>query len=160
MHALVKKLNEIYAPVIRRAQSISAALSARGFAHKTEFHNGHFIKDGADFVEELFPIPVIGVEGLCDVEIQPDCVEVTSKLSREQAMKFDYTTLRGDFEIYGVENYLDDFYNKDMSTDGIADRIARSDESEIFFGFSFADDADAEAIAEFAEFIEKLGFFY
>lgn len=57
-------------------------------------------------------------------------------------------------EIYGVNDYLKDFYNKDMDAANIYERISDSAEERINFGFSF----NKESIIELDAILNDLQF--
>lgn len=108
---------------------------------------------------DFFPIPVVTVKGLCDIEIDLD--KVSTKLRREVVLNYSYEKLSGyEFEAYGVDEYLDDFYVKGNSYSELVDNIARSKEIEIGFSFLFSEDVGAEEIYKCVKFLKKDGFFY
>lgn len=125
------------------------------------FYNGHYSKnEQGEYMRECYPIPVISVRNLCDVEVEFDCVSVSAKLSREQALAFDYGVLKEyNFESYGVEDYLADFYVDD-DIDGLKNNIASSNESEIGFQFVFDKNASGAKIAELIILLKNKGFYY
>lgn len=65
-----------------------------------------------------------------------------------------------EFEAYGVDGYLDDFYVKGNTYAELVTNIANSREKEIGFSFLFSGDVDAEEIYECVKFLKKEGFFY
>lgn len=110
---------------------------------------------------DFFPIPVVTVKGLCDIEIDLDKVSVSTKLRREVALNYSYEKLSGyEFEAYGVDEYLDDFYVKGNSYSELVENIASGKEKEIGFSFMFAKDVDAREVYELVKFFIKEGFFY
>ena len=116
---------------------------------------GRKIRDG------FFPIPVVTVNGLCDIEIDLDKVSVSTKLKREVALIYSYEKLSGyEFEAYGVDEYLDDYYVKGNSYSELVENIASGKEKEIGFSFLFSEDAGAEEIYKCVKFLRKEGFFY
>lgn len=59
---------------------------------------------------DYFPIPVITNKGTCDIEINLDQISITTKLTRNGALSYDFEKVKAySFEAYGVKNYLDDF---------------------------------------------------
>ena len=98
---------------------------------------------------------------MCDIEIDLDKVSVSTKLRREVALNYSYEKLSDyEFEAYGVDEYLDDFYVKGNSYSELVDNIARSKEIEIGFSFLFSEDVGAEEIYKCVKFLRKEGFFY
>lgn len=63
-------------------------------------------------INAAYPIPVIGVKDFCDIEIQFDKISASTKLNREAALAYSYEKFSEyEFEVYGVEDYLADFYH-------------------------------------------------
>ena len=125
------------------------------------FYSGHYSKnEQGEYMRECYPIPVISVRNLCDVEVEYDCVSVSAKLNREQALAFDYGVLKEyKFEAYGVEDYLSNFY-VDCDFDGLKNNIARSDAAEIVFQFVFDKNVKGAVIAELIVLLQNNGFYY
>lgn len=106
---------------------------------------------------DFFPIPVVTVKGLCDIEIDLDKVSVLTKLRSEVALEYSYEKLSGyEFEAYGV----DDFYVKGNSYSELVENIASSKEKDTGYSFLFTNDVDAEEIYKLVKFLRKEGFFY
>lgn len=151
------RLNEIYKELDGKARRISEIFSA-GFG----YYNGHYHKGpSGDYEMDHFPIPVITVPGVCDIEVDPDGISVTTKLIRANALSYDFGKLAAyDFEACGVENYLDDFYSAGDTVETMLEKIRASEENAIFFSFCFPCEAAAEDIGKLVSFIQREGFFY
>lgn len=126
------------------------------------WYNGHYHKnDNGDWSRESYPIPVVGVKDLCDIEISFDKISVSSKLKRTKALEYSYEKIFSyNVEVFGVEDYLLDFYKNGMSEENLKADIAHSDEEEIGFAFEFLFDADVGEIAELVGLIKQEGFYY
>ena len=154
-------LNSVYKPLWGKAQSVLKELRMCGFDADCAFYNGHFIKSADGWEEEYFPIPVISVKGLCDIEFDLVHTGITAKLKKDGALKFDYGLLCGKkFEMYGVENYLDDIFNEDIPADKICENIQKSGEKEIGFSFVYKDEVLKEELLTFIRFLKANGFYY
>ena len=158
------KLNEIYKKLENRMYRIVAPFTSphKGFDFSCGYYSGHYHKNAeGKYVMDFFPIPVVTVKGLCDIEIDLDKVSVSTKLRREEALNYSYEKLSGyEFEAYGVDEYLDDFYVKGNSYSELVENIASSKEKEIGFSFLFSEDVGAEEIYKCVKFLRKEGFFY
>lgn len=109
---------------------------------------------------EYYPIPVISIIDYCDIEVGIDKLSISAKLSKVEAEVFDYSLLeKYEFEAYGVEHYLDDFYSKGSTIDEFINRVKVSNEQEIGFSFIF-DDLDEDGVYAFVEFLIRNKFFY
>ena len=137
------------------------ALLLSGFG-KCEYgwYNGHFHKDDGKWVKEYYPIPVISVKGLCDIEVGLETTTLSAKLGRDAAAQFPFETLSGcEFEVYGVQNYLSDFYRDGIATAQMRENICSSGETEI--GFSFAVDRanESEQLVKLVGMMKDAGFY-
>ena len=92
--ALAQRLSEIYHPLEMKSSQILLGLQHRIFDPQLAYYSGHHRKS-ADGVHRIdyFPLPVITVDGSCDVVIDLDCVTVSSKLRREVAFALAYEQL-------------------------------------------------------------------
>ena len=158
------ELNDIYRKLENRMHRIVAPFTSlhKGFDCSCGYYSGHYQKNvEGKYVMDFFPIPVVAVKELCDIEIDLDKVSVSTKLRREVALNYSYEKLSAyEFEAYGVDEYLDDFYVKGNSYSELVDNIARSKEKEIGFSFLFSEDVGAEEIYKCVKFLRKEGFFY
>lgn len=156
-------LNQIYRPLDEKVHELAAKLTKLhgGFKVTTGFYNSHYHKNDAGFYQaDTYPIPVISVMGLCDIEIDFDGITVTTKLSKEQITGFDWSTLGGvRFEVYGVEDYLRDFGNERIA-DEINDNVLSSVEKEFFVSFPLPMSTNGEEIMRFLRMLQKKNFYY
>lgn len=151
------QLNEMYKELDEKAQAIS-----NSFHCDFNYYNRHYSRgESGDYEIEYFPIPVITIKGICDIEIGLNQISVTTKLSRNGALSYDFEKVKTySFEAYGVENYLDDFYTAGNTIDVMIDKIMKSEEENIFFSFYFSHEVDSDSICEFVKFLSEDGFFY
>ena len=124
--------------------------------------NGHYHKNEiGEWVRESYPIPVIHVAGLCDIEIGFDKISVSAKLTRGDAVAYDYDRLSGySFEAYGVEDYLRDFYHPGQSYEQLKTSVKNSGETEIGLSFLFPTEVDGEALIALVALLDQEGFYY
>ncbi len=158
------ELNEIYKKLENRMHRIIAPFTSlhKGFDFSCGYYSGHYQKDvDGKYVMDFFPIPVVTLKGLCDIEIDLDKVSVSTKLRRDMALNYAYEKLSGyEFEAYGVDEYLDDFYIKGNTYSELVKNIANSREKEIGFSFVFSGDVGADEIYKVVRFLRKEGFYY
>lgn len=151
------QLNEIYRKMDEKAREISKLL------HCTfGYYNGHYYRNESGNLEmDYFPIPVITMKGICDIEVTLDQISITTKLTRASALSYDFDRIKAhSFEAYGVENFIDDFYTVGSTIDAMIEKIMKSAEENIFFSFSFPYEVDSCTVCEFVRFIYAEGFFY
>ncbi len=145
-----KQLNYFYKTTDDKRKRICEMLDRAGFTYTSGFYNGHYHKnERGDYEYDYYPITVISVAGVCDIEIDFDAVSITTKLKRDDALQFDYGRLIGfKFECYGVEDYLSDYYNAEKTFDELKTNIRIGSEREIAFAFIFDGDANFDDISK------------
>ncbi len=111
--------------------------------------------------KRILSYPGIGVKGFCDIEIQFDRISVSSKLKRDVALTYSFAKFSEyEFEVYGVEDYLADFYHKGQAIQEMKENICACNESEIGFSFVFPFDMEGKQIFEFVKLLRREGFYY
>lgn len=154
-------LNKVYYPLHMKAFEIYFMFQGHTFEAESGWYNGHYSKDGnGEYTQDYFPIPVIGVKGICDIEIGLEKVTVSAKLKREKALSYSFERIKVPFEAYGVEDYLADYYNSGMSFEELRKNIRECGEKEIGFSFLFDWETDKERLFEFVKFLRREGFYY
>lgn len=159
---LLREMNAAYYRLETKEAEVVRALMHEIFELQSGWYNGHYHRNEAgEWSRESYPIPVISVNGLCDIEIQFDKVSVSTKLKRDAALAYSFEKLaQYEFEAYGVEDYLADFYHAGQTVKEMKENIRTSGEAEIGFSFVFPFDIDGKQIFEFAKLLRREGFFY
>lgn len=161
MNEDIETLQRVYGALTEKCASLRAALKAKGLKSESGFYNNHYRRNEyGEYVPDAYPIPVISVDGVCDIEVDPRGLGVSSKLSREAALAYDYASIPRKFELYGVDDYLRDFYREGMSLKDVASLIEASSESEIGAAFPFGFDDAPEAVADFIVWLKEREFYY
>ena len=157
-----ESLNEAYSGLEAKHNEIIRALTHRIFELNSGWYNGHCQKDpDGKWVRDAYPIPVITVKGLCDIEIQFDRISVSTKLKQEMALEYPFDKLLDyEFEAYGVEDYLSDYYHPGQGMQDLKNNISASREAEIGFSFSFSLDVTGLKIFGFVKLLRREGFYY
>lgn len=144
-----KVLNSIYEPLHKRVTAILNELKKLDYDVIWGYYGFHSVKIKDEFTTEFFPIPVITVKDICDIGIDLDSIFIEGKLERDAALKFDFSLLQDyNFEVYGVNDYLKDFYNKNLDIVNIPERIRESTEKEIGIQICFEPDTSPSKIIE------------
>lgn len=154
-----ESLNQLYRPLDEKLHELIAKLTKLhgGFKVTSGFYNGHYHKNAAGLYQaDAYPIPVISVMGLCDIEIDFDGITVTTKLSKDQIKAFDWNTL-GDARF--AEDYLIDYGNEQVAGQ-IKNNLLSSDEKEFFVSFSLPSGTDGEEIMRFLRTLQKNNYYY
>ena len=159
---LLNKINAAYYRLEMKNAEIVHALFHRVFELELGWFSGHFHKnDAGEWYRESYPIPVISVKGFCDIEIQFDKISISTKLNRDAALAYSFEKFSEyEFEVYGVENYLADFYHEGQMIQEMKENICACDEAEIGFSFIFPFDIEGKQIFEFVKLLRREGFYY
>lgn len=159
---LLNKIDAAYRHLESKQAELAAALRRGALELAFGWYNGHYHKsDTGEWQREPYPIPVISVKGLCDLEIQFDQISVSAKLKREAALACSYEKFSEyEFEVYGVEDYLADFYHQGQTIRQMKENICACAEAEIGFSFVFPFEAEGKQIFEFVELLRREGFYY
>ena len=134
-----EELNQLYSPLDDQMRTLFSLLTGWHGRQVTHgWFNGHYHRDAAGtYQKDVYPIPVISIMGLCDIEIDMDGITITSKLSKEQLQAMDWSNLKGaPFEVYGAEDYLTD-YGTEQDAQELLSRVVHSSEKEFFVSFCF-----------------------
>ena len=159
---LLNEINAAYCRLEMKKAEIVQCLPHQIFELESGWYNGHYHKnDAGDWIREAYPLPVVGVKGLCDIEIQFDKISISTKLKRDMALAYSFEKFAGyEFEVYGVEDYLADFYHAGQTVQEMKENIRACDEKEIGFSFVFPFDIEGKLIFDFVKLLRSEGFFY
>lgn len=70
------------------------ALVHKGFDLESGWYNGHCHRgDDGNWFRESYPIPVISVKGICDIELPFDAITASAKLKKDAALAYPFETL-------------------------------------------------------------------
>jgi len=159
---LLKAINAAYRRLQMKASQLSLALSHKIFESESGWYNGHYHKDDAgNWCVESYPIYVININKLCDIEIQFDRISVSTKMKRDAALAYSFEKFTDyEFEAYGVDDYLADFYHAKQTVEELKENIRACDEVEIGFSFTFPFEIEVEQILEFVQLLRHENFYY
>lgn len=94
----------------------------------------HSLKYGDDFITEYFPIPVLSVKGVGDIGLDLDQIFIETTISKEKALNLKLDKLNEyNIEVYGVSDYLIDYYQPDLEIEVYKEKILKSIEKEFHF---------------------------
>lgn len=127
-----ESLNSIYKSLYDHTKSIVNELKNNNYKCEWGYFGQHYIRYNDNWLLEHFPIPVIDVNGICDIGIDLEHIFIEYKILKQTALKYNFNKLtKYNFEVYGVKNYLNDFYNAEMDLNSIKKRIIDSEENDI-----------------------------
>lgn len=156
------EMNKVYFQLEQKRALVVRALTHRVFTLESGWYNGHYEKDkNGEYRMNYYPIPVVSVKGLCDVEIGFDSLTISTKLPRQKALEYSFETVsRFPFEAYGVENYLTDYKTDGVTIEQMRKNIKESNEKEIDFSFSLPPDLSENELYEFVKHLRRESFTY
>lgn len=152
-------LNEIYKVLDERKDAVKTAL--KDYSPKSGYYNGHYYRnDEGQYEITYYPIPVVEIRGLCDVEINLDDMSVSTKLEKRRIPSFDLSVLGNVyFECTGVDDYLADLYRSDLPRKVLLKNVERFPEDVISFCFTLEKD-DLGSLVKLVSALKEHGFFY
>lgn len=155
------QLNQYYRPLHLQAQELHAILTQfLDYPIQMGWFNGHYtIDDHGGLKMDYYPIPVISIMGLCDLELDQNQINLTSKLSRQQALNFDYSLLTSwPYTVYPVEDFL---LTLDASNpDRLRTAIQANPEDEFAVSICLPSDIVPEDLISFLTQLDDWGFYY
>lgn len=113
----VNVVNDSYRTLSERAIMLRNTLEKLGYNVEWGYYDRHTVTVNGDNFLEYYPIPVLTVNGICDIAVDFLQVSIDGKLfAAEFEEKLDFAKLKSHgFECYGVENYLESLYVPGMS---------------------------------------------
>jgi len=153
---MLNMLNEIYSEVNQKKNEMIHFLKENEFQYRCGYYNQHSVKVNDEWITEEYPIPVISIEQVGDLGIDINHVFLEIVVTREQALALDFGEFEPyQFEVYGVENFLNDFYNNTLSLQDIHERVRISNEESIGISFFFSMDEPVGQIGNAVIDIQK-----
>lgn len=152
----IEELNKVYEPIYTHMKGVLNLLKQGGYHFDWGYFGQHYVKLNNEWVLEYYPIPVITIKDICDVGFDINHTFIEFKLKREHAMKFDFSKLHlYKFEVYGINDFLIDFYNKNLDVSLISDRIKNSEEQEIGISLFFKYNENHNILMDAIEILKK-----
>lgn len=174
--AFRSRLNELYTALTEKAQSLMKELSPLvnpDLLMSMSYVIKHYIRNmykrreptpdnAADYSEDNYPIPVIRLSDLCEVEIYTDVISVFTRLKSSNMRDFDFSRLSGyDLEVYGYDaGQLIDFSDGCAAPEELKKSILNSNSEVADFYFDFPFDADGREISALVTLLRSAGFFF
>jgi len=157
------ELNAFYQDMEYRANRIFGQFTTlRSKPAELRYYSGHYTKnDSGDYQMDYFPILVLSIQGLCDIEFHTDQIQITTKIKKSEIHKLDFKTLNPySFEVYGLKDYTSTYGNNQTPVESLIQTIDHSNETVVVFAFSFSNDIEPIKIKSFTHQLERLHFYY
>jgi len=157
------ELNAFYQDMEHRANRILGQfMTLRSRPAELRYYSGHYTKnDSGDYQMDYFPIPVLSIEKLCDIEFHIDQIQITTKIQKEKIHKQDFKTLDAySFEVYGLNDYTATYGTNHTPVETLIQTIDQSNENVLVFAFIFMNDIEPTKIKSFKDQLERLHFYY
>lgn len=154
----IEFLNDVYRQLDERSVRLSNLLSKLGYSVERGYFNQHTVTVDEEMLLEHYPIPVITIKDVCEIGLDIMQVSIEGRFYREEALNLDFSKLKKyKFECYGIENYLENFYEPGMALEDIAGSIELSEENEIGVNIILDGEPLTKEIIECIQLIEDLG---
>ena len=169
-------LNEFYQSLTAKAQSLMKALMPLvdpQLLMSMSYLIKHYIRNmykrreatpekAAETSEDNYPIPVIRLSDLCEVEIYTDVISVFTRMKCSEVEKFDFLQLAGyTFEVYGYDSgRLIDFSDGETTLQETKDNILKSNTEVADFYFDFPFDCGEDEILTLVTLLHDARFFF
>lgn len=160
-NAYWEAIDAAYFALEEKKAEVAAILLRNRYRTSESWYNGHYRKNAiGEWIRESYPIPVLTVLGLCDIEIEFDKISVSTKLERGRAMEYDYEKLNEfTFEAYGVEDYLMDFYQSGQNFRKIKANVEKSGEAEVGYSFLLPTEICEDELVKLLTLLDQEGFY-
>ena len=119
MEKLEENLTLIYKEMYSKMISLGISLNQNVFEHEYDLMFSSLMQYETEEIKELFyPVLVIKIKYLCDVELWFDKIIITARTDITNLLEFDISKFeRFNYDLYGCKEYPYMFYNKNMSID-------------------------------------------
>lgn len=149
-----KLLNGIYLKIQEEKNIITDYLDNENYEYFVGYFPYHSFKENNEFYLEYYPIPVITLSDRVDIGVDIDQIYFEFKLSREEAVLFDYKEISMyHFEVYGIDDYYYDFYDEE-NVEAIVSNIENSDEHEVGVSILIVKENIVNTIKEILDYLK------
>ena len=156
----LKQLNEWYYRLEMKQAEIVHALHHRVFELESGYYNGYRRRDGDAVVTDYFPIPVITVKGVCDVEIHPDHIEISAYRNLHDTIGYSFDKFSGcAYTVSEAEDADEILFDSKTQSPEREHILRRSQEKKILFSFFFDFDTDGTIVYEFVKLLRRERFY-
>lgn len=155
------EMNHAYGCLKTKMTEIASAVFHRIFNIECGWHSGQHRKlENGNWYLPQFPIPVIRINGFCNIEIWFDKIIIIAKRKQSAITNYSFEKfLDYKFEAYDTEDYNNVFYSPNSSVKQMKEDIIHSKGKEVEFYFSFPFDIDGKQIFEFAKLLRRENFY-
>lgn len=152
---LREELNSVYVKLQEDKEIIAAYLESNEIYFVMGNYALHSFKENNEFYVEQYPIPVFTINNIIDIGIDIDKIFFEFRFTRERALEFDFGVFEDlNFEVYGVDDYYDDFYYGDLEE--IHNNILSSVEQEVGVSIIISKDNILEDVIEIVELLMEV----
>lgn len=163
MNELEFNLNALYKKLYMQAESFMFGLNDRFYKSEIKLLMGSLMHyENEEYDEIFYPIPVVQVGRLCDVEFWLDKIIITARITLRDLKMFDLSKLQNyEYEFYGCREYPYLFYKKaDTNFKEKLDELYKLYEKEIGIQIYFSQEESKDIIIKCVDFLRKQEVFY
>lgn len=152
-------LESVYSPLEEKRKELMQLLAKQYPAITWGWYNGHYHRTAEGWARESYPIPVITVKGLCDIELSFREMTVTAKLPTEELDHYAYDLLQTyPFEAFGTEEFLKDYARRGDSIHTLKKNLLGTKETSVTFSFPLSYNEPADLLFSLLSLLESEGF--
>lgn len=108
-----------------------------------------------------FPLPVVTVKGVCEMEISFDKIHICAKRTREDVLNYSFTKFSEyEFYAFGADDMDREFYRKGGTIEQMKKEVRACKEREVMFAFVIPYDIPSQELYEFAKLLRREGFYW
>lgn len=158
----LKKINEEYRNLDYIANDVFNSLFKLPdeYAYKIGHFNYRYYKEDNKYELAYYPIPVISITNLCDIEIDFNQIRFVTKMKAYNAVLYDFQDLSSyEFDLYSLDNQGVKLYESCNPSDNLGFKIRNNNIKEVGITFYF-DKYNLPDIVEFVSFLDNQGFYY
>ena len=161
MKELLAEMDRAYYRLETKQAEVVYALFHRIFHIESNWCSGHYYqKDDGQWHTTAYPIPVISVKGLCDIQIHFDRIVVCTKMKQAAALAYSFEKIRGYvFSVYSADDPFSEYYHEGQSIQELKNNLLASAEKEIEFSFLFPFDTRGKDLFAFVKLLRREGFY-
>lgn len=164
MTELELSLTTLYKKLYNQAERFALGLNYRVYNFEIKLLIASLMHyEDEEYNEPFYPIPVVQIGKLCDVEFWLDKIIITARINLRDLTMFDISKLQPyEYEFYGCKEYPFLFYKKndDIDLNEKLNKLHKLNEKEIGIQIYLNQEEGKETIIKCVNFLRKQNVFY
>ncbi len=163
---ILSEMDRMYSLVDRKQKELALTLEKDRYRCKLAWYNNeyNYAYDGEGEAVILHPIPVISIDGVCQIQILFDKINVAALIRPKNALSCDYGVLqRYSFRVRDESmDYRSEYYNSGNCQDitELMEKIVGCGKRCLAFVFTLPLETNGESMSELVSLLRRERFFY